>query len=388
MNKNNIPFFLVDAFTVKTSFTGNPAAVCVLPPQTVASVKEFQQTKMTLPPHLLLSKSSSTSSDSSYENDLRQVLQKIANEMQQSETVFVQRLFSSNRSEQPQQESSATFLIRWFTPETEVMLCGHATLAASHCLFSEGGFVDTSKIQLIHYISPSYNKNYSVIYNHGKDESSSSASYTLKFPNNKPHQVDFANPDDYAFQVANAIKKSIRRNNNNAAPIITIKSMWYHTNSRKYIVELSSRGEIEQGLQSLDVAKLHSLLTKDRVFSVTFTAKDDDASPRFVAVSRHFAPWVGIPEDPVTGAAHVVLGPMWVERIEKESKNNVVSTSNDNNKEYDFFQAFPGRGGIIRLRVESDTVVALTVTARTVVRGDLILSPEDVKGVIQKKSKI
>src|SRR3989338_2719835 len=103
--ESSIPFFLVDAFTVKTSFTGNAAAVCVLPPQTVTSAEEFQQTKMTLPSHLL--SSSKSSSSSSYDTELRQVLQKIANEMQQSETVFVQRLFSSSSSSSnhdPQQQ--------------------------------------------------------------------------------------------------------------------------------------------------------------------------------------------------------------------------------------------------------------------------------------------
>lgn len=85
-----IPLTVVDAFTDKP-FRGNPAAVCLL------------------------------------EEALDRVLmQSIALEMNLSETAFV--LPAENGQWQ----------LRWFTPEAEVTLCGHATLAAAHVLYEEG----------------------------------------------------------------------------------------------------------------------------------------------------------------------------------------------------------------------------------------------------------
>ena len=83
--------YQVDAFTDRP-FAGNPAAVCVLP----------------------------EARDESW-------MQNVAREMNLSETAFLLR--------QPD-----GFNLRWFTPSTEVDLCGHATLAAAFVLFTETGF--------------------------------------------------------------------------------------------------------------------------------------------------------------------------------------------------------------------------------------------------------
>ena len=82
-------FFHIDAFT-DCAFTGNPAAVCITPEQR----------------------------DSDW-------MQSVAAEMNLSETAFVWQL-------------SDGFALRWFTPATEVDLCGHATLASAHALWYAG----------------------------------------------------------------------------------------------------------------------------------------------------------------------------------------------------------------------------------------------------------
>ena len=89
MKKINIPLFQVDAFTNK-SFSGNPAAVCLLDDK---------------------------------KDDVW--MQSVAMEMNLSETAFVRRLNDG-------------FELRWFTPTDEVDLCGHATLAAGHVLWDQG----------------------------------------------------------------------------------------------------------------------------------------------------------------------------------------------------------------------------------------------------------
>ena len=92
--------FQVDAFTDKP-FTGNPAAVCILPEP----------------------------ADDAW-------MQQLANEMNLSETAFLVR-------------QGDGFNLRWFTPAVEVELCGHATLASAHILWEQGFFVITS--YSIHY---------------------------------------------------------------------------------------------------------------------------------------------------------------------------------------------------------------------------------------------
>jgi len=89
MSKNNIPFYVVDAFTQKT-FSGNPAAIVIL-----QSPKPDEW------------------------------LQKVAAEFNLSETAF---LWLRHNNE---------WQLRWFTPRCEVKLCGHATLAAAHVLIRE-----------------------------------------------------------------------------------------------------------------------------------------------------------------------------------------------------------------------------------------------------------
>src|SRR5580698_628531 len=84
-----IPLFHVDAFTDRP-FSGNPAAVCILP-----AWKEAPW------------------------------LQAVAAEMNLSETAFLVEIPDG-------------YHLRWFTPKTEVDLCGHATLASAHVLWEEG----------------------------------------------------------------------------------------------------------------------------------------------------------------------------------------------------------------------------------------------------------
>jgi PhzF family phenazine biosynthesis protein len=115
-----------------------------------------------------------------------------------------------------------------------------------------------------------------------------------------------------------------------------------------YLVELAD----ESAVRALrpDLAMLAQLDAN----GVIVTAPSDDT--RFDFVSRYFAPKVGIPEDPVTGAAHCMLAPWWAERLGKvELVGHQVSS----------------RGGIVRMRVEGDRV-RLGGQAVTVLRGELL----------------
>ncbi|XP_052731383.1 uncharacterized protein LOC108326675 isoform X3 [Vigna angularis] len=103
MTKKPVKYFVVDAFT-ESAFKGNPAAVCLLE-------EEREESWM----------------------------QSLATEFNLSETCYLTRIADSDRSDISSIEpSNDRFHLRWFTPTTEVELCGHATLASAHVLFSCG----------------------------------------------------------------------------------------------------------------------------------------------------------------------------------------------------------------------------------------------------------
>ena len=215
--------YQIDAFAEKP-FTGNPAAVVPL--------------SSWIPDDLLL---------------------KIASENNLSETAFFV-------------EYNNEYEIRWFTPQQEVDLCGHATLASAYVLFKH---LTPDKEELIFHSKSGLLK-----VSRGKSDIIS-----LNFPGRKPTKVSLEQVFIDCF---------------NKEPL----SVW---KSRDYILEFSDESDVI-GLQPdfEAIMKLDSL-------GLIVTAKGD----KYDFVSRFFAPRAGIPEDPVTGSAHSTLIPFWSERLNK-----------------------------------------------------------------------
>ncbi|HTV00295.1 MAG TPA: PhzF family phenazine biosynthesis protein [Luteitalea sp.] len=223
-----LPIYQVDAFTSEV-FRGNPAAVCPL--------------EAWLP-------------DST--------MQAIAAENNLAETAFFV----------PTGES--TWHLRWFTPEVEVDLCGHATLAAAFVLFERLGVTGTA-------ISFDTRSGRLVV-------TREAGAYTLDFPARRPKPL----PRDR--QVAVAI---------GGEPT----ELWL---ARDCMAVYPTEAEVRA--LSPDLAKVKAL----GVFAIMATAPADPAlSPGADFVSRFFAPGAGIAEDPVTGSAHCTLVPYWADRLGK-----------------------------------------------------------------------
>ncbi|HQY19489.1 MAG TPA: PhzF family phenazine biosynthesis protein [Ignavibacteria bacterium] len=229
-----IKIFTVDAFTDRP-FSGNPAAVCL--------------------PNVELSE---------------EVMQKIAFEMNLSETAFVTKLDDG-------------FSLRWFTPKAEVELCGHATLASAHILWQEKMISENEEAVF-------YSKYKGIL-----KAKKSGSEITLNFPVNKPLPSDRNEILEKALGV-------------NSVSLNTIFTTEHH-----YIVELNS----EENLKN--VKPDFSLLETLPKYGVIITSKSDD--PEFDFVSRFFAPSKGVKEDPVTGSAHCVLAPFWSEKLGKKKMN-------------------------------------------------------------------
>lgn len=218
-----LTLYQVDAFTNRV-FSGNPAAVCPL---------------------------------DSWLND--STLQAIATENNLSDTAYFV------------QEDGA-YHLRWFTPTTEVDLCGHATLAAAHVLREcldiqdEAFFFDTLSGRL------------TVQYRDGK--------YAMDLPS-RP-----AKPCEPVPALIDALGRE---------PDALLSSV------RDHLAVFSD----EDTLASLKPDM--SALADIDMFAVICTAAGKDVD----FVSRFFAPRQGIPEDPVTGSAHATLTPYWADRLGK-----------------------------------------------------------------------
>jgi PhzF family phenazine biosynthesis protein len=222
----SLPIYIVNTFSFGP-FTGNPAAVCPL---------------------------ESWPADG--------LLQSVAAQNNLSETAFFVK-------------DQDTYTIRWFTPQVEVPLCGHATLAAAHILFNE--------------------------LNYPKNEIRfRSKSGELKVIKEKDILVlNF--PSD-TFKELPASKTYGSDLGLNPVAVATGKSF--------ILIEVATEQEVIEANPDLQVLK-----KLDAAIGVIITAKGNTAD----FVSRFFAPQSGIDEDPVTGSAHCLLIPYWAQKLNKDN---------------------------------------------------------------------
>lgn len=220
-----IKLFQVDAFTDRV-FGGNPAAVCIL--------------------------------DEWLDDEL---MQNIAAENNLSETAFAIKL-------------DGGYKIRWFTPNSEVDLCGHATLASAHVLFEHYHFPG-DKI-----IFQSMKKGKLAVMRAGR-------LLTLDFPADPPEKID------HHRKLIDAIGKP------------AVES---YRGSSDYLLIYDLQRDIE------DISPNFTFLAEVDLRGIIVAAPGNDTD----FVSRFFAPKLGINEDPVTGSAHTTLTPYWSVRLGKK----------------------------------------------------------------------
>lgn len=277
--RRRIPIYQVDAFTDEP-FKGNPAAVCIL------------------------------------QSDLQdEIMQKIAAEMNLSETAFVHSL------EKKLLREARIFSLRWFTPEVEVPLCGHATLATAAVLFREAN-TKANEIQF---------KTKSGTLTAQRAEKG----ICLNLPSDNLTRIEPPKP------LLRAI--GVRK----------FGDIQYGEQTRSLLIRLPSQKEVHS--LAPDYQSMKSISIESDISGVIITA---DGSPTYDFISRFFAPWVGINEDPVTGAAHTVLAPYWSKQLGKrEMKAHQASA----------------RGGELSLKVKPNNTVDLIGNAVLVFEGQLYL---------------
>ncbi len=265
-----IKIYKVDTFT-SNLFSGNPAAVCPL--------------EHWLPDEVMQS--------ISYENNL-------------SETAFF--IKENNK-----------FYIRWFTPEVEIELCGHATLAAAHVIFIEMGFKGNNI---------EFNTITGDILKVVRNESV----FTMNFPSHEPKKSK-----QNLLEITNAL---------GACPELFLFCNYGFAvfNNEKEIIDITPKFN----------------LLKDLSYNgITVTAPGESVD----FVSRFFAPKLGIDEDPVTGSAHCELIPYWSKRL---NKPNLIA------------RQLSKRGGEIHCTFLGDRVT-MGGSAITYMQGDLFLESINLK---------
>jgi PhzF family phenazine biosynthesis protein len=230
-------------------------------------------------------------------------MQSMATEMNLSETAFVVAV----------DDPDADFRLRWFTPVSEVDLCGHATLGAAHCLFSDSvdgpiRFSTRSGVLTV---------------------SQAGDALTMDFPAGPAGRIDA--PDGLADALG-------------AEPVWVGRG-----GTNDVLCELAHEAAVR------DVTPDMTVLARVEARGVIVTAAAASGGD-YDFVSRFFAPREGIVEDPVTGSAHTVLGPYWAERL-----GHTLLTG---------FQASP-RGGRVGVEVLGDRVI---LTGRAVLMIDGLLS--------------
>jgi len=266
-----LPIHVVDAFTERP-FSGNPAAVCLL--DTIRDVKWMQS---------------------------------VAAEMNLSETAFLRR-------------DGARWNLRWFTPTTEVELCGHATLASAHVLFerheSRQVRFDTKSGELTAVREQDRIR--------------------LDFPRIDSEPADLP---DLGFPIVAASR----------GDLYTLAELESEEQVRNLQPDLD---RIRETVGCLIVtAAASTALTTHRLFRGEIQVEIG----KYAFVSRFFGPAVGVDEDPVTGSAHCMLAPYWAEKLGSTELRGYQASA---------------RGGIVHTRLVGDRV-HLIGSAVTVTRGEL-----------------
>ena len=261
--------YIVDAFT-NVRFAGNPAAICLL----------------------------TDSADAFW-------MQNVAAELNLAETAFL------NQRGEALEEG---FDLRWFTPLAEVDLCGHATLASAHILWTTGAL---SELEVARFHTRS-----------GLLTATSDEGWI---------ELDFP-----ALMAKTVLPPP------NLKSALTIEPVWVGWTGMDYLVEVTHAAAVRD--LTPDFAALLEVETRGII--VTARAEKNYGAD---FVSRFFAPRYGIDEDPVTGSAHCSLGPYWATKLHK---NELVG------------HQLSGRGGEVRVAVDGHRV-RLSGKAVTVLRGEL-----------------
>ncbi|MCX4727896.1 PhzF family phenazine biosynthesis protein [Streptomyces sp. NBC_01020] len=235
-------------------------------------------------------------------------LQSVAAEVNLSETAFAHPLPAGGE---------ADWALRWFTPATEVDMCGHATLATAHVLHTSGAATGTVRFAARCGLLTATAREDGAI--------------TLDFPTSQLTEE----------AVPAGLSEAL------GARITGVRDTGPHIGD--LLVEVADEQTVRSLSPDSAALKAHSRR------GIIATAEADDPSLGYDYVSRCFFPRVGIDEDPVTGSAHTALAPFWSARLGRDDLTGLQASA---------------RSGLVRTALRGDRTL-LTGSAVTVIDGEL-----------------
>ncbi|XP_013415993.1 phenazine biosynthesis-like domain-containing protein isoform X1 [Lingula anatina] len=294
----SFPLYTVDAFTNKP-FAGNPAAVCLVKHDQVLD---------------------------------DETMQKLATEMNLSETAFVRTLSATEDF-----QSGSRYGLRWMTPTIEVALCGHATLASAAVLFfclnnpsPELTFVTLSGELKARRCDPF-------------------VSLDLPLNSCEPETVNDAE-ELIKLTIGGFAVKELQHCAHTKDLLILLEE-----NVTRLQLE-SMQPHVDQMIATHNTGRIKGVI-------VTLGGSEgngcvDSNGKVYDFVSRYFAPWNGIKEDPVTGSAHTVLSSYWSKKLGKKAL---------------YARQCSPRGGDLKIQVRDDGRVDIAGEAAIVMSGNIFI---------------
>ncbi|XP_073935106.1 phenazine biosynthesis-like domain-containing protein isoform X2 [Castor canadensis] len=207
--------------------------------------------------------------------------------MNLSETAFIRKLHPTDTF-----SHSSCFGLRWFTPTSEVPLCGHATLASAAVLF--------------HKIKNPHSTLTFVTLSGELKARRAGDGIVLDVPLYPTHAQDFG-------EVKNLIKMAIGDTQ--------VQDIHYSPETKNLLVRLSDSYD-RSFLETLKVntENLTQVENTGKVKGLLLTLKGEPGGQTgaFDFYSRYFTPWFGVAEDPVTGSTHTILSSYWSQQLGKK----------------------------------------------------------------------
>ncbi|MGW8330343.1 PhzF family phenazine biosynthesis protein [Streptomyces sp. NPDC055897] len=239
-------------------------------------------------------------------------LQDVAREVNHAETAFAHPLPPGG---------DADWALRWFTPATEVDMCGHATLATAHVLHSSGAASGTVRFAARCGILTA--------------TAAEDGTITLDFPTSELVE------EPVPAGLDEALGTKVRSVHDTSAHVGDL------------LVELPDETAVRALAPDFRALGRHS-----RRGIIATAAADPDTGYDYV--SRCFFPNVGIDEDPVTGSAHTALAPFWSARLGRAELTGLQASA---------------RSGLVRTALHGERTL-LTGRAVTVIDGELLTAPQ------------
>lgn len=244
-----------------------------------------------------------------FQNEIEDEIKfKIGKEMKHSATAFVSGGWS--RATSLNSNENSNWAVRWMTPDAEVPLCGHGTLASAHVIFNK-----ILRHREIYENETSISFESKVKGKLGATMNWSTGIITLDFPSSP--SLPFNKSEN------NWIGELMEKTLGPSIPVISVDDIQFSDKMKILVLRIKVPDAVdpEAYLRKVtpDTEAMYKIVPeKLEFFGVCVTVQGNGVGPHFY--SRIFQPWIGLVEDPTCGSLHTVLAPYWSKVLGQEGR--------------------------------------------------------------------